>query len=734
MLKRAVEYYRVINRPGRSEESVGFRVAVLITVLISIYAAAQTGAVGVATGAAVMAGVVIGSYYSYRTRKKAGVLVKLILTVLMLVAFAFFWTEVGGSVHDLRYPLVRLFLWLQVLHSFDLPARRDLDFSMVSAAILIAFAGSLSVSSDFLYIIVPFFVAGLVSLYLGHLSGVRSESDVFVGGKGGSPGRALVLVSLAMVPITLALFMALPRLPGFNSYYLPVSDMQAPSGGFQGLIKNPGYEDFQERFPSTPLPFSPDAYFGFNDFLDLRVRGITADVTVMKVRSDEPAYWRATAFDRFLGNGWENTEEEHEELYSDQLPLNVSYPGEPPHYSTRPLVQTFFIERELPNTLFAAYLPRDVYFPTRVLKVDSMMSVLTPVTLGPGLVYTVVSEVSEVTPEILRQARGIYPQGLRTKYLQLPEMSPEVARLAEQVAAGRSNDYDRVQALSEYLKSSYPYDLECPRQANDENTVEFFLFKEKRGYCEHFATALTVMCRSLGIPARLAVGYDTGRFNPLTGYYEVSGRDAHAWVEVYFPVFGWISFDPTPGWSDPYSMSGSNTTWEGFSLLRMIGNAVSRVFPSSLWRGLRSAASGIAGAFQQAAGAVAGVWPIALAVLALLMAGLLLLYRRRLRGDREPDVHPGGPGPRGKAALIFGRMSSALAGEGIPRRPSQTPVEYGVEVDRRLGTKLAVKASRLFNYARFGPEDPGPAELEELDRAAAEVESAARETRPQGRA
>jgi len=722
VFKRAVKYYRVINRARTPEDSIRFRVTVLITVLISVFAAVRGGSTGALMGVVVMVGVTAGFYYSYRVRKNPRVWVKGILTVLMLIAFAVFWTEVGGYVYDLRYPLVELFLWLQVLHSFDLPTHRDLDFSLVSATILIAFAGSLSISSNFLYIIIPFFVAGLSSLYLGHRSTLAKTSDVFVKGEGRSLRWALLLVGIALVPLTLALFMLLSRMPGFRSHYLPVSEMREAAGEFEGLITNPGYKEFPDQFPSSPLSFNPSAYYGFNDFLDLRVRGVPADVTVMKVRSDYKAYWRSTAFDRFIGNGWEKTEEEYEEVFSSSLPLSVGYPGEPPRYSTRSVVQTFFIEQDLPNTIFAAYLPRDVFFPTRVLKVDSMMSVLTPTILDPGLIYTVISEVSNVTPEMLREAKGTYPPGLTERFLQLPEMSPEVARLAESVAGLESNSYDKVQALSEYLKAKYPYDLDCPRQADDENTVEFFLFREKRGYCEHFATTLAVLSRSLGIPSRVAVGYDTGDFNALTGYYEVSSRDAHAWVEVYFPVFGWIPFEATPGWSDLSPEAVTGNTWEGFSIARDIGRALSKVFPPAMWRGLSRAAESVTAAMSSAASAVAGHWPLALGFTGLLLLLLgVFIKHRRLRSPRQ-DAGPE-PGPRQKAALVFARVAEALEDAGIKRRLSETPMEYGVQADSRLRTTLVGGFMAMFNRARFGPEEPGPGELEELSRAAAEIES-----------
>ena len=184
------------------------------------------------------------------------------LTVLLLVVFALFWSELTGSLSDLRYPLVRLFLWLQVLHSFDLPTRRDLDFSMVSATILIAFAGSLSLSTGFIVLLALFAASALIALYLGHRSSLVSGSDVFVHGGRGTSRRALVVACVAVLPLTFALFTFMPRLPSFMGSYLPVSDLRNPGGAFEGLIRNPGYPAGSDSFPVSPLPFNPDVLPG----------------------------------------------------------------------------------------------------------------------------------------------------------------------------------------------------------------------------------------------------------------------------------------------------------------------------------------------------------------------------------------------------------------------------------------------------------------------------------------
>ena len=729
MFERTVEYYRLINRPGKPEDSIAFRVAVLITVLISVIAAVKYGAVGGLTGGLVILGVILGFVFSYVTRDRSNLFVKLLLSILLLVVFVLFWTDLGGSIHDLRYPLVKLFLWLQVLHSFDLPARRDLDFSLVSAAVLVAFAGSLSISSNFLYLLVPFFAAGLVALYLGHKSALEAQADVFIASTRKRGGRSVVLAAVVLVPIALGMFMVLPRLPGFNSYYLPMSKSSRIPTSFGPLINNPGYKDVN-RFPTDPLPYNPDAYYGFNNFLDLRVRGVPPDQVVMKVRSSKPEYWRATAFDTFLGNGWENSDKKPEDISSGDLPLTVSYPGEPARFSTHDLVQTFFIERRQPNTLFAAYIPRDVYFPTQVLKVDSMMGVLTPVTLDPGLIYTVVSEVSDVTPDMLELSSGHIQGTLTDRYCQLPQMSPAVGDLAKRVTASSATEYEKVQAVCEYLKANYPYDLNVGRQGRDENTVEFFLFRAKRGYCEQFATAMAVMCRSLGIPARVAVGYDTGEYNSLTGYYEVSSRDAHAWTEVYFPGFGWIQFDPTPGWSDPYSLPRKDTTWTGFSLVKAIGSGLGKIFPASWGRGLKSAGKALGRAMKSAVtGTISfaeSAWPWMLAGIALFMVAFAFERWRRRRA-RSPDPREGDEdGPRYRASVAFERLVASLAGVGVVRSPAQTALEFGRQADASMGFTLGARAAGLFNRARFAP-DPAAWELDELEKVVGRIETEVRE-------
>ncbi|MBZ0286599.1 MAG: transglutaminase-like domain-containing protein, partial [Anaerolineae bacterium] len=108
--------------------------------------------------------------------------------------------------------------------------------------------------------------------------------------------------------------------------------------------------------------------------------------------------------------------------------------------------------------------------------------------------------------------------------------------------------------------TTYPYDYYPPPQAPDTDAVDQFLFVDRRGVCEHFVSAMVLLLRSIGIPARFVVGYGSGTYNAITGYYEVHANDAHAWVEVFFPGYEWVPFDPTPSWTGNPE-TGPVATW-----------------------------------------------------------------------------------------------------------------------------------------------------------------------------
>ena len=165
-----------------------------------------------------------------------------------------------------------------------------------------------------------------------------------------------------------------------------------------------------------------------------------------------------------------------------------------------------------------------------------------------GETYQITSSVSLAEPQDLRLAGLDYPTWALDKYTQLPTDFPQSTRnLAREVTAGAPAPYDKAKAVEEYLKNNFEYNLKIEPPPYDADGVEHFLFTQKEGYSEYFASAMTVMLRSEGIPARLVTGYSLGEKLPDQDVYMVTDKQSHAWVEVYFPTYGWIAFEPTPG-------------------------------------------------------------------------------------------------------------------------------------------------------------------------------------------
>lgn len=174
------------------------------------------------------------------------------------------------------------------------------------------------------------------------------------------------------------------------------------------------------------------------------------------------------------------------------------------------------------------------------------------VALQPNDSYTAVSMASDATEAQLRDdASQAYPDWVTARYLKVPAVVPKrVENLAQRIVreAGATTPYDKAKAIEAYLRSpeNFTYSTTINPPTNGAERISWFLFDSKQGYCEYFAGAMVVMLRQVGVPARLAGGYAPGELDTNTGMYTIRESAAHSWPEVYFPNFGWITFEPTP--------------------------------------------------------------------------------------------------------------------------------------------------------------------------------------------
>lgn len=183
-------------------------------------------------------------------------------------------------------------------------------------------------------------------------------------------------------------------------------------------------------------------------------------------------------------------------------------------------------------------------------------SILNRPALPEFITYTAYSRISEPSPAALRRTgqewydrffeSGEAGEYFRIHFLQTPpSLNPRIESLAIEVTESVDTPYDKVAAIQEFLMEEYKYSLDLGAPSSDD-PLSHFMFVSRSGHCEYFATAMTLMTRTIGIPARLVKGFQRGEWNEDGRFFEVRQRHAHAWVEVYFPNHGWIEFDPSP--------------------------------------------------------------------------------------------------------------------------------------------------------------------------------------------
>lgn len=552
------------------EDSLPLRVLVQAMVIVGIIAvdvsaADATDALGVSLWAVPMSA--IGGAWSWSRRRSRNIPVKFCIAIAMLISLAVFFVRLVAERNDTRLALAELLIQLQVFHSFDLPRRKDLGYSIVIGLILMGVAATLSQTFWFAPLLIAFVALGIPALVLDYRSQLGVAPKTMRRIRQSLPLRPLAGVLGITLALGLVIFAFLPRLPGYQLRAFPVSAPIQFEGQFDGgTIINPGY--VREGRASTgsgtgangnvqggPGEVDADFYYGFNRQMNQNLRGSLTPKVVMRVRSQSEGFWRVMAFDRYTGQGWEVSRDGENDVqvlerspwnYRQTLPWSVTL------NQTREVIQTFTVVADLPNLVPALYEAKELYFPTRQIAIDPEGALRSPIPLSEGLTYTVVSEVPFRDRTQLRNAPTINPPNITDYYLNVPEAIASRIRQTTEEALAKSPTpitapYEKALYLAQYLKQNYRILPDLPFLEENEDLVEAFLYKYQGGYPDHFSTVLTVMLRSIGIPARLVVGFGAGEFNPFTGYYVVRNTDAFAMTEVYFHKYGWFAFNPIPG-------------------------------------------------------------------------------------------------------------------------------------------------------------------------------------------
>jgi uncharacterized membrane protein SirB2 len=641
--------------------------------------AALNSVLGDDSFAALTAVVLCAGYGASITLRRLGYTARIVeLTVIAGALVIYGQLIAGQTMSALIVPLqatgtpelrvAAMLLWLEVLRSFTLVSDDSVVFSAVPSVVLISLAATSNVNPEIMAFFVMYLVLAAFMLAHRRASG-RSQLK---------PAFRVALV-VAVLALTLGSVVVIPvREVCTRAFALAMPDFIR----FRERIQLLGYGD-------------PDSL----QIAQGPVRLSRATIMIVRARmvgSKEPvsAYWRGRVFDQYTGHGWKISQERPSLVVGRSTSSGWGYQfGAPAGAGERRLEQVFQT-RPLENSrVYAASEPVVVYARRRVLQRDAFNCWQGIRGRLEGMAYRVESSLPTTEARKLRRAGTRYPEEIRQYSLQTLTSTGRAGELAKRITAGITNPYDKAQAIQRYLGEKHIYDLNAPPAPAAADAVDYFLFTSGVGYCDVFASAMVVMCREAGIPARLATGFSTGVYDPDLKLFRVRDMDRHAWAEVYFPGSGWVTFDPTT----------LTRSAEGGWLARTS-------------RSIRRAVLELFGG------------PAALPAAVLLLAGCAVVAFgseiRRIRIMRRPA------GPSRLHAALVGRYWAMRRILGV-RREDLTPIEAAstAHLPSPEARRIALDAARLFGEIRYGNRGVALGDVRALERLLRELKAAARRRR-----
>jgi transglutaminase-like putative cysteine protease len=588
---------------------------------------------------------------------------------------------------------IHLIFFLGSVKILTVRTPRDVTYVKVIAVMALLAAAVLSVSLAFFLFLAVFLLFTVATLSSGEV--VRSSREFLAAGE---TRRALSRSGLRAFPrrlgvLSLALFGGILIMTAGLFFVLPRTARAA----------------FQR--------FAPERYHlpGFSNEVTLGEIGEIKqnNSPVMHVFSRGDGFlgvrWRGTALTEFDGKRWFNpfTPEDRLRPESRRVLLReerTAPPGRIIDYEVR-------LSDIASDVLFVAGTPQSMIIDVPVVWRSPVTGALrVPRINGSNLRYAVASVLEDAS-----SPPGQLSAVDREHALELPPLDERIPRLAQDMTAGLSTPEERARALERRLRRDYGYTLELlPARVAD--PLATFLFVRKKGHCEYFASAMAVMLRTLGIPSRVATGFLSGVYNPMTGWQVVRASDAHSWVEAWLPRRGWVTFDPTPADPQPASsgvwnrasllLDAADLFWQdwvvGYDFERQITLAA-RMQESG--RSLRFAWIGDAGAQMDAGmravrgNATAILTVFALGALAILFGpGLLRKLRAHMRVRRAQR----GEAQVSDATMLYERMLLALERRGLQKPPWSTPAEFARVLPASELAMLVEDLTAAYNEFRFG--------------------------------
>ena len=534
------------------------------------------------------------------------------------------------------------------------------------------------------------YMATLAAFLLTSDASGRSRGPAWFGRRAGEGERALLRHGsvLALAAVVGAILVA-PRLPGAEA---------------QGLL---GWRDQQNGQAGPRVTVSP--------LVDIRGRLVDeADVELFSVRSDTPNYWRLTSLDQFDGTIWSSRGTY--QRARGELPA-----GAATRAATEVVRQEFTIEALSSIWLPAAFRPERVRSGDAVRYDRDSASLLTDRNTSDGLRYAVDSELPRPTAEELGPAPGVVPAEIGSRYLPLPpELAQTLAPVAARVTGSQTSPYGKAKALQDWFRTTFTYTL-AVRPGHGNEAIQRFL-QDRRGYCEQFAGTFAAMARSLGIPARVAVGFTPGE-RGADGQFRVLGRNAHAWPEVYLAGYGWVPFEPTPGRGMPGAEDYTAVPPQGAQGDLTAPTATTAVpageAPSDTTTPEPEPEEVAPAPTPVRSGPDLGrlLWVLVPAtVVGLTVAAVPLTRSRRRRRRRDAAVTPAE-----RVLVAWAEAEEALAAAGRGQDPWETAAEYSARVASGVGGAPLARLADDTSVAAYSQGGVGPEVAARAESSAAAV-------------
>jgi protein-glutamine gamma-glutamyltransferase len=488
----------------------------------------------------------------------------------------------------------------------------------------------------------------------------------------------------------------------------------------------------------------PSLMSGFSDDVELGQIGEIKQNSevVMRVKTGKPVAdpmlrWRGIALIQFDGKRWSNPERTNETLMANPdgwIFLNGPQQGAASvatglQYTVllQPIATSAILTPGEPISLrgnFAADNSGSSWGASHsYIFRDSTGSLINPFHNYSPVRYTGFSRLPKLDAGKLRSAGNAYPAEIRAEYLQLPpELDARIPDLARQMTARANNPYDEARAVEGFLRSRFGYTLNLAGKPGNDPLANF-LFVTRAGHCEYFASAMTVLLRTLDIPAREVNGFLPGEYNDLGGDYIVRASDAHSWVEVYFPGSGWVTFDPTPAAPEKSGLLSRlnkyidwvQLSWNEWVINYDFGHQLQMA--QNVQRASRNWTESLRAWFERAQAenrqrlkslqlrheTLGLLLPLLLLlpVLALRYGWIGKVIRRlrlywQLRAPESPQANPL------LASRLYAELLRLLERHGFARRPAQTPLEFASSVKTPTLARVVSEFTRIYASARFG--------------------------------